>query len=84
MQASEPSVLGPVLGMITLWVAVYALWRFGPTETVLNNFEAPPVFQMLFRRPWVLLTASVSHERLWPLACNALVRKGHPMKKKNC
>lgn len=62
----------PLEVLLALNVGVFLLWAFGSARRMTRHFEVSP--GSLPRRPWTLLTATVSHSDLYSLVGNLQVR----------
>ncbi|CAL8464708.1 g4243 [Coccomyxa elongata] len=58
----------PLEVLLALNVGVFLLWAFGSARRMTRHFEVSP--SSLARRPWTLLTATVSHSDLYSLVGN--------------
>lgn len=58
----------PLEVLLALNVGVFLLWAFGSARRMMRHFEVSP--GSLPRRPWTLLTATVSHSDLYSLIGN--------------
>ena len=62
----------PLEVLLALNVGVFLLWAFGSVRRMTRHFEVSP--GSLIRRPWTLLTATVSHSDLYSLVGNLQAR----------
>lgn len=58
----------PLEVLLVVNVGVFLLWAFGSARQMMRHFEISP--GSLVRRPWTLLTATVSHSDLYSLVGN--------------
>lgn len=62
----------PLEVLLVLNVGVFLMWAFGSARRMTRHFEVSP--SSLARRPWTLLTATVSHSDLYSLVGNLQAR----------